>query len=99
MWESLCTLHNHQISHGDLRAEEITVDDGTARFGGFGSAEYGATDEQLQADVAQLLVTTTALPTDGTETDGTRVEGEDEPEGTLTCGTETCGAETGGTVT
>jgi hypothetical protein len=61
VWESLCTLHNHQISHGDLRAEEITVDDGTARFGGFGSAEYGATDEQLQADVAQLLVTTTAL--------------------------------------
>ena len=35
----------------------------TARrcFGGFGSAEYGATDVQLQADIAQLLVTTTEL--------------------------------------
>jgi uncharacterized protein (TIRG00374 family) len=61
VWESLGTLHDCQISHGDLRREEITVDDGTARFGGFGSAEYGATDEQLKADVAQLLVTTTDL--------------------------------------
>jgi uncharacterized protein (TIRG00374 family) len=61
VWESLGTLHDHQISHGDLRDKEITIDDGTARFGGFGSAEYGATDEQLQADVAQLLVTTTEL--------------------------------------
>ena len=54
-------LHDCQISHGDLRSKEITIDDGTARFGGFGSAEYGATDEQLQADVAQLLVTTSEL--------------------------------------
>jgi uncharacterized protein (TIRG00374 family) len=61
VWESLGTLHDCQISHGDLRSDEITIDDGTARFGGFGSAEYGATDEQLQADVAQLLVTTTEL--------------------------------------
>ena len=60
-WESLGTLHDCQISHGDLRNKEITIDDGTARFGGFGSAEYGATDEQLQADVAQLLVTTSEL--------------------------------------
>jgi uncharacterized protein (TIRG00374 family) len=59
VWKSLGTLHDSQISHGDLRGKEITIDDGTARFGGFGSAEYGATDEQLQADVAQLLVTTT----------------------------------------
>ncbi|MDT5183628.1 MAG: glycosyltransferase 2 family protein [Mycobacterium sp.] len=61
VWQSLGTLHNHQISHGDLRSKEITIDDGTARFGGFGNAEYGATDEQLQADVAQLLVTTTEV--------------------------------------
>ncbi|MBP1821506.1 flippase-like domain-containing protein [Mycobacterium sp. OAE908] len=61
VWESLRTLHNCQISHGDLRGKEIRIDGGTARFGGFGSAEFGATDEQLQADVAQLLVTTTDL--------------------------------------
>ena len=35
--------------------------DGTALFGGFGSAEYGATDVLLQADIAALLVTTTAI--------------------------------------
>ncbi len=58
---ALRTLHDHQISHGDLRSKEITVDDGAVLFGGFGNAEYGATDAQLQSDIAQLLVTTTAL--------------------------------------
>ncbi len=61
IWESLATLHDCQISHGDLSVREITVDDGTVLFGGFGSAEYGATDIQLQSDLAQLLVTTSAL--------------------------------------
>ena len=61
VWGSLRILHDHQISHGDLRAKKITVDDGTVLFGGFGNAEYGATDAQLQSDIAQLLVTTTAL--------------------------------------
>ncbi|MGO9151742.1 lysylphosphatidylglycerol synthase domain-containing protein [Mycobacterium sp.] len=61
VWESLRTLHDCQISHGNLSVNEITVDDGTVLFGGFGSAEYGATDAQLQSDLAQLLVTTSAL--------------------------------------
>jgi uncharacterized membrane protein YbhN (UPF0104 family) len=61
VWESLRKLQDNQISHGDLRDEQITVDDGTVLFGGFGSAEYGATDNQLQSDIAQLLVTTSAL--------------------------------------
>ncbi|WKG04605.1 flippase-like domain-containing protein [Mycolicibacterium sp. HK-90] len=61
VWNALRTLHDHQISHGDLRSKEITVDDGAVLFSGFGSAEYGATDAQLQSDIAQLLVTTTAL--------------------------------------
>ncbi len=61
MWESLHKLQEHQIAHGDLRDKEITVSHGAVFFGGFGSAEYGATDNQLQADIAQLLVTTTAL--------------------------------------
>ncbi len=61
VWESLRILNDHQISHGDLRTSEITVDDGTVLFGGFGSAEYGATNTQLQSDIAQLLVTTSAL--------------------------------------
>src|SRR5947209_1410225 len=60
-WESLRILNNHQIAHGDLRAATITVDDGSVQFGGFGNAEYGGTDAQLQSDIAQLLVTTSAL--------------------------------------
>ena len=61
VWESLQLLHHHQISHGDLRSSEITVHDGRVRFGGFGRAEYGASDVQLQSDIAQLLVTTTGV--------------------------------------
>nr|MDT0526502.1 hypothetical protein [Streptomyces sp. DSM 41633] len=41
VWNALRMLHDHQISHGDLRSKEITVDDGSVLFGGFGSAEYG----------------------------------------------------------
>jgi uncharacterized membrane protein YbhN (UPF0104 family) len=61
VWESLHTLHGYQISHGDLRGNEITVDNGEVLFGGFGSAEYGATDAQLRSDIVQLLVTTSTL--------------------------------------
>src|ERR1700739_1695899 len=61
VWESLKTLQDQQISHGDLRGNQITVHDGVVLFGGFGSAEYGAVDAQLQSDLAQLLVTTSAL--------------------------------------
>ncbi|MEI7716130.1 MAG: lysylphosphatidylglycerol synthase transmembrane domain-containing protein [Mycobacterium sp.] len=60
-WESLKILNDHQISHGDLRPRWITVDDGTVLFGDFFTAEYGATDAALQSDIAQLLVTTSAL--------------------------------------
>jgi uncharacterized membrane protein YbhN (UPF0104 family) len=61
VWESLHKLQEHQIAHGDLRDKEITVSNGAVFFGGFGSAEYGANDNQLQSDIAQLLVTTSAL--------------------------------------
>jgi uncharacterized protein (TIRG00374 family) len=61
VWGSLRTLHDQHISHGDLRARKITVDGDTVIFGGFEHAEYGATDAQMQSDIAQLLVTTTAL--------------------------------------
>lgn len=60
-WEALRILNDRQIAHGDLRRHHITVADGAVLFGGFGSAEYGATDAQLQSDIAQLLVTTSAL--------------------------------------
>ena len=60
VWKSLGELHRQQIAHGDLRASEITVDGGRALFGGFGNSEYGASDEQMQSDIAQLLLTTSA---------------------------------------
>src|SRR5690242_11479419 len=61
IWGSLKTLNSQHISHGDLRSNKITVVDGTVLFGGFDHAEYGATDAQLQSDIAQLLLTTSAL--------------------------------------
>lgn len=61
IWQALATLHKHQISHGDLRPSQLTVEDGVVLFGGLDDAEYGASDVQLQSDMAQLLVTTTAL--------------------------------------
>ncbi|OBF17549.1 flippase-like domain-containing protein [Mycobacterium sp. ACS4331] len=61
IWQALSVLHHHQFSHGDLRSREITVADGSVLFGGFGYAEFGATDELLQTDIAQLLLTTTDL--------------------------------------
>ncbi len=61
LWDSLHELNVHQISHGDLRSQEITVERGTVLFGDFFSAEYGATEAQLQSDIAQLLVTASAL--------------------------------------
>lgn len=61
LWESLRVLNDRQIAHGDLRSHHITVEDDTVMFGGFGSAEYGATEAQLQSDIAQLLVTTSSL--------------------------------------
>ncbi|CAN5396490.1 lysylphosphatidylglycerol synthase transmembrane domain-containing protein [soil metagenome] len=60
-WKSLRQLHHHQIAHGDLRSKELTVEDGTTLFGGFDSSEFGASEVHLQADIAQLLVTTTHL--------------------------------------
>jgi uncharacterized protein (TIRG00374 family) len=61
VWDALGVLHRQQISHGDLHAKEITVEDNTVLFGGFGNAEYGASDAHLHADIAQLLMTTTDL--------------------------------------
>lgn len=61
VWAALHALHSEGISHGDLRAAQITVVDEAIRFGGFHFAEYGASDVQLQSDIAQLLATTTDL--------------------------------------
>ncbi|MGO4616034.1 flippase-like domain-containing protein [Nocardia sp. 2YAB30] len=61
VWQALNTLHRGKIAHGDLRPTDIRIADDATVFGGFGSAEFGASDKQMQSDVAQLLVTTTAV--------------------------------------
>ncbi|WP_072804960.1 lysylphosphatidylglycerol synthase transmembrane domain-containing protein [Rhodococcoides yunnanense] len=61
IWTGLHTLHTNQISHGDLRSVEIRNDNGQALFGGFSFAELGASDAQMQSDVAQMLISTSAL--------------------------------------
>ncbi|WP_040697543.1 lysylphosphatidylglycerol synthase transmembrane domain-containing protein [Nocardia vinacea] len=61
VWKSLGALHCGQISHGDLRPAEIRIENGATLFSGFINAEFGASDKQRQSDVAQLLVSTTAV--------------------------------------
>ncbi|MBY8858940.1 flippase-like domain-containing protein [Nocardia sp. CA2R105] len=61
VWQALQNMHRAQISHGDLRAEEIRIADGRVLFGGFSAAEFGAYDTRFQSDVAQLLLTTGSL--------------------------------------
>ena len=54
-----CTITRSPTATCAARRSPSTT--ATVLFGGFGNAEYGATDAQLQSDIAQLLVTTTAL--------------------------------------
>ncbi|GAB26226.1 hypothetical protein GOPIP_093_00330 [Gordonia polyisoprenivorans NBRC 16320 = JCM 10675] len=61
LWEALQELHSHGIAHGDLRASRITVLDGTVLFGGFTHAEYGANENRMESDIAQMLASTTEL--------------------------------------
>lgn len=61
LWTSLGELHAHQMTHGDLRASEIRIDDDQALFDGFAYAELGPSEAQIQSDTAQLLLTTAGL--------------------------------------
>lgn len=62
VWETLGTMHQAQISHGDLRTEEIRImPDDTVLFGGFVQSEFGAYQARFESDVAQLLLSATSL--------------------------------------
>ncbi|MBL1073138.1 flippase-like domain-containing protein [Nocardia sp. 2] len=61
VWRSVHAMHQAQISHGELRAEEIRIVDGEARFGGFIQSEFGSYDTRFESDIAQLLLSTAAL--------------------------------------
>ncbi|MGW0040759.1 lysylphosphatidylglycerol synthase domain-containing protein [Rhodococcus sp. NPDC003348] len=61
VWDGLRRLHAHQMSHGDLRPENIRIDDGKVLFDGFARSEIGASDSLLLSDTAQLLLVTADL--------------------------------------
>ncbi|MFT4041559.1 MAG: lysylphosphatidylglycerol synthase domain-containing protein [Gordonia sp. (in: high G+C Gram-positive bacteria)] len=61
VWQALHALHDAGITHGDLQAQEITVDAGQVYFGGFRYAQFGATDVAMQSDIASLLATTSSV--------------------------------------
>ncbi|MGW5112234.1 flippase-like domain-containing protein [Nocardia sp. NPDC004123] len=62
VWQALHSMHQAQISHGELHAEEIRVlDDGTVLFGGFVQSEFGAYQARFDSDVAQLLLSSAHL--------------------------------------
>ncbi|MBF6213582.1 flippase-like domain-containing protein [Nocardia puris] len=61
VWKALDALHSNTVAHGDLRPDDVGIAGDKVLFSGFGSAEFGASDTQLHTDIAQLLVTTTAI--------------------------------------
>ncbi|MVU79965.1 flippase-like domain-containing protein [Nocardia sp. ET3-3] len=61
VWQALHSMHLAQISHGDLRTEEIRILDDTVLFGGFVQSEFGAYKVRFDSDVAQLLLSSAAL--------------------------------------
>ncbi|WP_040814347.1 lysylphosphatidylglycerol synthase transmembrane domain-containing protein [Nocardia concava] len=61
VWQALHSMHTAQISHGDLRAEEIRILDDAVLFGGFVQSEFGAYKVRFDSDVAQLLLSSAAL--------------------------------------
>ncbi|BEK99212.1 lysylphosphatidylglycerol synthase transmembrane domain-containing protein [Nocardia seriolae] len=62
VWQALHSMHQAQISHGDLRTDEIRVlDDDTVLFEGFVQSEFGAYKVRFDSDVAQLLLSSSAL--------------------------------------
>ncbi|NNH74531.1 flippase-like domain-containing protein [Nocardia uniformis] len=61
VWRALDTMHQAQVSHGELRADDIRITDGGVLFGGFTQSEFGAYDARFESDVAQLLLTSAAL--------------------------------------
>lgn len=65
VWDAVLALQSAGIVHRDLATGRFRLDDGTVRVGGFEGATVSPTGDQLQSDLAQLLVTSTLLA--GTE--------------------------------
>jgi uncharacterized membrane protein YbhN (UPF0104 family) len=59
LWRALVRLHEAGITHGAVDGRHVVVlSDGTGAFAGFGGASAASSPSQVQADRAQLLVTT-----------------------------------------
>jgi uncharacterized protein (TIRG00374 family) len=57
LWHSVGILREHRLAHRQLRVDNIVLDERQqAWIIGLGHAELGATDRQLDMDVAELLV-------------------------------------------
>jgi uncharacterized protein (TIRG00374 family) len=56
LWQSVGSLRRHRLAHRQLSSQRIIVDDsGQAWLTGMVISELGATDRQLDGDVAELL--------------------------------------------
>jgi uncharacterized protein (TIRG00374 family) len=59
IWRGAIRLHDLGVAHGRLEASRIVIrPDGAPAFGDFGDAEVAATDVDIKADRAQLLIAT-----------------------------------------
>jgi uncharacterized membrane protein YbhN (UPF0104 family)/tRNA A-37 threonylcarbamoyl transferase component Bud32 len=62
LWGALRSLHRTGIAHGQLTPDRLVLrPDGTPALADFGAAVVAASDMQLSADRAELLVTTAVL--------------------------------------
>jgi glycosyltransferase 2 family protein len=61
LWHSVSLTQQHRIAHRQLRTDNVIVDDDDhAWLIGLGHAELGASDRQLDIDVAELMVSLAA---------------------------------------
>ena len=59
IWRGVAQLHDQGMAHGHLDGTRLVVrPDGSPAFGDFADAKVTATDSEMMADQAQLLVTT-----------------------------------------
>jgi uncharacterized membrane protein YbhN (UPF0104 family) len=71
LWGSLVRLHEAGIVHGAVDGRHVAVlPDGTGAFAGFAGASAAPSDAQIDADRAQLLVTTATRVGIGRAVDG-----------------------------
>lgn len=58
VWQAVERLHDAGIAHGRLNVEVIGLDAGTPVFGDFRTASTAASNDRINSDTAELLMTT-----------------------------------------